>query len=172
MVKKVVNKNNLLINLINTLKNNNLSIGGVESFTGGLFSSTLTNVSGVSKVFKGSIISYSEKIKEEVVGVKRETIEKHTVVSSEVAEEMAFYGSQLLKTDITVSFTGNAGPTVCEGDKPVGLFYISIYFKNIFNTYEFLLNVDRNELRETAVYIAFEKILEILEKNNFFVYQY
>lgn len=160
----MINKD-LLIQVIEKLKNKNLTIGAVESFTGGLFSSTLTSISGVSKIFKGSIVSYSTLIKENVVGVKHETIEKETVVSSLVAEEMALQGSKILDTDITVSFTGNAGPTVCEGDKEVGLIYISIYFEKNFYTEEYRLNIDRNAIRETAVNIALKNILKILEKN-------
>ena len=160
----MINKD-LLIQVIEELKNKNLTLGAVESFTGGLFSSTLTSISGVSKIFKGSIVSYSTLIKENVVGVKHETIEKETVVSSLVAEEMALQGSKILDTDITVSFTGNAGPTVCEGDKEVGLIYISIYFEKNFYTEEYRLNIDRNAIRETAVNIALKNILKILEKN-------
>lgn len=159
------NKN--LITLINTLKKHKISIGSVESFTGGLFAATLTSVSGVSEVFRGSIVSYNEDIKEKVVGVKKSTIKKYTVVSSAVAEDMATEGAKVLGTDLTVSFTGNAGPSVCEGDKEVGLFYISIYFQSIVYTVEKRLNLDRNELREEAVNIAIKIILEILEKNNF-----
>ena len=152
----------LLIEVIELLKEKNISIGAVESFTGGLFSSTLTSISGVSKIFKGSIVSYSTLIKENVVGVKHETIEKETVVSSSVAEEMALKGSEILTTDLTVSFTGNAGPSVCEGDKPVGLIYISIFFEKNFYTSEYRLNIDRNAIRETAINLALEKILKIL----------
>ena len=157
----MINKE-LLVEVINLLKEKNISIGAVESFTGGLFSSCLTSVSGVSQVFKGSIVSYSSKIKENVVGVNEETIEKYTVVSNEVAEEMAQKGSEILSTDLTVSFTGNAGPSVCEGEKPVGLIYISIFFEKNFYTSEYRLNIDRNAIRETAVNLALEKILKIL----------
>jgi PncC family amidohydrolase len=157
----VINKE-LLIQVIEEIKKLNLTIGAVESFTGGLFSSSLTSVNGVSSIFKGSIVSYSSAIKEKVVGVNHETIEKETVVSKEVAEEMALQGSKILETDITVSFTGNAGPTVCEGEKPVGLIYISIYFQKNFYTYECRLNADRNAIRETAVDFALKNILKIL----------
>ena len=157
----MINKE-LLIQVIEEIKKQNLTIGAVESFTVGLFSSTLTSINGVSKIFKGSIVSYSTLIKENVVGVSHETIEKETVVSKEVAEEMALQGSKLLDTDITVSFTGNAGPTVCEGDKPVGLIYISIYFRKNFLTEEFCLNLDRNGIRETAINLALKNILKFL----------
>ena len=152
----------LLIKVIDILKEQNLTIGAVESFTGGLFSSTLTSVSGVSRVFKGSIVSYATSVKENLVGVNKTTIENETVVSSQVAEEMAICGSKKLDTDITVSFTGNAGPTVCEGDKPVGLIYISIYFRKKFYTYEYSLNLDRNALREEAINLVLKNILKIL----------
>ena len=75
---------------------------------------------------------------------------------------MALKGSEILTTDLTVSFTGNAGPSVCEGDKPVGLIYISIFFEKNFYTSEYRLNIDRNAIRETAINLALEKILKIL----------
>ena len=100
-----------MIELVELLKAKHLTIGSIESMTGGLFASSITSVPGASKVFKGSVVSYSPLIKENVVGVKKETIETFGVVSKEVAYEMASKGKKLLDVDICVSITGNAGPT-------------------------------------------------------------
>lgn len=149
--------------VVELLKEHNLTICSIESLTGGLFASTITNVSGVSKVFKGSVVSYSTEIKKEVVGVKEETIKKYGVVSKECALEMAKYGKKLLKSDVSISFTGNAGPDAMEG-KEVGLVYISLVVNSDEEVFEFKLEGDRNEIRKKCVESAFVKILEKLNR--------
>lgn len=137
--------------LYNALLEKKLTLGSVESMTAGLFASEFTNVPGASKVFKGSIVSYSCLVKENVVGVKKETIEKFGVVSEEVAIEMAEKGRKLLDVDVCVSVTGNAGPTAEPGDKPVGCFYIAVATKN--GTFVECKNLTgkRNDIRNGAV---------------------
>lgn len=151
--------------VFNKLKEKSLTISSIESFTGGLYASTFTSIPGVSSVFKGSVVTYWTEVKENLVGVNKEIIDKYTVVSSEVAYEMSEKGNLLLNSDITISFTGNAGPTVCKGDKPVGLFYIGITYKKKTETYEFYLkDLSRQELREKALDLANELLIKILEK--------
>lgn len=155
----------LFNNVFNRLKEKNLTISSIESFTGGLYSSTFTSIPGVSSVFKGAIVTYWTEIKEDVLLISKDIIDKYTVVSGEVAYEMAEKGNKILKSDITISFTGNAGPSVCDGDKPVGLFYIGINYLNKINTYEFYLkDKSRQEIREQALNLANKILLEILEK--------
>src|SRR5574344_1623344 len=96
------------------------SLGSVESLTGGLFSASICSIPGASRVYKGSIISYANEVKENLAHVKSETIEKYGVVSKEVAEEMALGGLEALNVSVCVSFTGNAGPTAEPGEAPVG----------------------------------------------------
>ena len=157
-------KNNDLIirKFLNIVKEKGITYGSVESFTGGLFASTITSIPGVSSNYIGSVVSYNSRIKVDIIGVNKETIDRYTVVSKEVAEEMALGGKMKLNVDLCVSFTGNAGPSVCEGDKSVGLFYIGIAYKNNLTSYEFHLNKERNALREEAIYLALEKIIEII----------
>ncbi|MEG0034234.1 MAG: CinA family protein [Bacilli bacterium] len=154
--------NSELTKFLTLVSKYDLTFGSVESFTGGLFASTITARAGVSKYYLGSIVSYSEIIKEKVVGVSSLTIEKYTVVSKEVAEEMAKEGARTLGVDLCVSFTGNAGPGICPGDKSVGLFYISIFYQNKIHTFEFKSNGKRNYIRKKAVNYALIKINEIL----------
>lgn len=158
MIKKYIKK------LFNLLDKNNLKISSVESFTGGLFASLITSVPGSSKYFMGSIVSYNTIIKEELVKVDSNIIKEKTVVSKEVADEMALKGKNLLKSDICVSFTGNAGPTVCEGDKEVGLTFVSIAYKDKLYSFKFLLKFSRNKIRYYCVKQAILKLIEILEK--------
>jgi nicotinamide-nucleotide amidase len=108
------------------LKKYKLTLGVVESATGGLISHFITNVPGSSDYYQGSITSYSNEIKMKIVGVKGETLEKYGAVSSQVAQEMAEGGRKALGVDICIADTGIAGPTGATPGKPVGLFYIGL----------------------------------------------
>ena len=115
--------------IVSKLIEKNIRIGSAESLTGGLFSSTITSIPGVSKIFKGSIVSYSTLIKESVLKIDRETIDKYGVISHEIAEKMCRNAKEILDVDMALSFTGNAGPDAMEG-KPVGEVYIGIKIKD------------------------------------------
>ena len=108
------------------LRHQGLTLGVVESATGGLISHRITDVSGSSDYYKGSITAYSNEIKIRVVGVRKDTIEKHGAVSHQVAEEMAAGGRKALNVDICLADTGIAGPIGGTPEKPVGLFYIGL----------------------------------------------
>ncbi len=108
------------------LRRKGLTLGVVESATGGLISHMITNVPGSSDYYKGSVTAYSNEIKVRVVGVKAESIEKYGAVSSQVAEEMAQGGRKVLAVDICLADTGIAGPGGATPGKPVGLFYIGL----------------------------------------------
>ena len=141
------------------LEQKGLTFGSIESMTGGLFATTITNVSGASKVYKGSIITYTSEEKINIVGVNKETIDKETVVSSKVAQEMAMNGQKLLNVDICLSITGNAVPTVEKGNKQVGEAYIGICFKGVTAVASFLFKGDRNQIRASAC----KQMIDILE---------
>lgn len=113
----------------NVLMEKNLTIAAAESLTGGLFSEQLTSFPNVSKIFQGSVISYSNFVKEKVLQVSAETIEKFGVVSEQCAIEMAEGVKRLCETQIGISFTGVAGPTMQEG-KEVGTVFIGISILN------------------------------------------
>ena len=103
--------NDLAKDVLESFVKKGWSLGSVESLTGGLFSSTICSIPGASRVYKGSIISYANEVKENLAHVKDETIRTYGVVSKEVAEEMALGGLEALNVNVAVSFTGNAGPT-------------------------------------------------------------
>lgn len=117
------------------------TIGSVESFTGGMFAAEITATPGASNYFKGSIVTYSNDIKEKL-GVDT----SNGVINKEVAREMALKGKEYLGVDVCVAFTGNAGPTAMEG-KPIGLVYIAINEQ----VYELNLKGDRNSIRRQAI---------------------
>ena len=132
-------------------KQKGLTLGSVESMTGGLFAAKFTEIPGVSAVFKGSLVTYSVEEKVNVLGVKKETIEKFGVVSEEVAKEMAELGRKKLNVDVCVSVTGNAGPTAEPGGKPVGCFYVGVASKESTVVKAFEKKAKRNEVRNGAV---------------------
>ena len=108
------------------LRQKGLTLGVVESATGGLISHLITNVPGSSDYYKGSVTAYSNEVKIKVVGVKEDTINKYGAVSPQVAEEMAQGGRKLLAADICLADTGIAGPSGATPEKPLGLFYIGL----------------------------------------------
>ena len=137
--------------LLEAFKEKGLTLGSVESMTGGLFSAKFTEIPGSSAVFKGGIVTYSAEEKINIVGVKKETIEKFGVVSEEVAKEMAELGRKLLNVDVCVSVTGNAGPTCEPGGKPVGCYYVAVATKSDVVVKGVLKTQKRNKVRNSAV---------------------
>lgn len=143
---------------------NNLSISSAESLTGGLFGAKLCEVSGISKVYKGSLVTYQDKVKIELLNVKEETINQYGAISLECAYEMVKNVQSIFKTDISISFTGNAGPNGSEG-KPVGLVYVGIYFLGEIEILELNLKGTREEIRNECLNMVSKKILKKINKN-------
>lgn len=136
------------------LKKHKLTLGAVESATGGLISHLVTYVPGSSEYFRGSIISYSNEIKTGLVGVKQGTLEKYGAVSAQVGTEMAESGRKALGVDICISDTGIAGPTGATLGKPIGLFYIGLSHKNGSFNRKYLFKGDRESNKEEAAIAA------------------
>lgn len=111
---------------VGLLRDKKLKIGFAESCTGGLLSSYFTQMSGVSDVFDGSVVSYANSVKEDVLGVKRETLIQYGAVSKECAAEMVAGALKVLKTDVAIAITGIAGPNGGTEAKPVGTVYIAV----------------------------------------------
>ena len=137
--------------LLKKLSEKSLTLGSVESMSGGLFAARFTDVPGASKVFKGAVVSYSPLIKENVVHVKKGTIDKYSVVSSQVAEEMARNGQKLLNVDVLISITGNAGPTCEPGEEKVGSVYLGLMIKDKYFGKHLALSGSRDEIRIKSV---------------------
>ena len=136
---------------------NNLTLGSCESFTGGLFASTITSISGASKFYKGSFITYATEEKNKLLQIPNETIEQFGVVSKEIAFHMANNARHLLGVDVCVSFTGNAGPEAME-NKPVGEVHIGIVSAEKAEIYSLNLKGTREEIRQQAVEFALQKL--------------
>lgn len=116
--------------VVELLREKNLKIATAESCTGGFIAKRITNVSGSSEVFECGIVSYSNRIKHEILGVSAEDLKKYGAVSETVARQMAEGAVKLSGADIAVSVTGIAGPNGDGSDKPVGLSYIGLADKN------------------------------------------
>lgn len=136
--------------VVKCLKEKSLTIGSCESLTAGLFTSTIAEVSGASAVLKGGIVTYWTECKTDIVHVDPSIVEKYGVISGECAKEMAEKARVLLKVDICVSFTGNAGPDAMEG-KPAGLVYCAIASADKTKVYEYHFELERNTLRKAVV---------------------
>lgn len=136
-----------------------LTLGSVESFTGGLFASTVTKVPGASNFFKGSIITYATEEKERLLGISHEDVEKYGVVSKQIAEQMAVYGRDVLDVDVCISFTGNAGPSAME-NKRVGEIYIGLAKDEKVEVFPFFLEGNRQQIQEQAVQEALKILLK------------
>lgn len=153
--------NKLCFEVVELLKANNLTLSSCESITGGLFSYKVTSVSGVSKVFKGALCAYQNEIKKSILGISSSLIDEFGVVSSQIAREMSRKTKEILKSDLSISFTGNAGPMALEG-KEVGLVYISLSYDDKDETFEFHLSGDREQIRNNAVIEGFKIIKDKL----------
>lgn len=140
---------------------NNLSIASIESFTVGSFANLIGSIPGISKVYRGSMVTYQTEMKHQLLNIPQKVIDDYGVVSQEIAYLMAKNGSDIFNSDICLSFTGNSGPLPMEG-KPVGLCYLGICFKK--NIYVFTLNLKgtREEIKNQALIEACIKLKEIL----------
>ena len=136
--------------LVNLLKDNNLKISFAESCTAGLITSKIGEISGASEVLGESYVTYSNEAKNKLLGVNNEILEKFGAVSSQTAIEMAKGVKFQSGADIGVSVTGIAGPTGETAEKPLGLTYIGICYKDIIKSYKFIFKGNRNKNRELA----------------------
>lgn len=116
--------------VVELLREKKFKVATAESCTGGFIAKRITNVSGSSEVFECGIVSYSNRIKNEVLGVSADDLEKYGAVSETVARQMAEGALKVSGADIAVSVTGIAGPNGDGSDKPVGLSYIGLADKN------------------------------------------
>jgi len=137
--------------LVELLKVSGLTCATAESCTGGGVGSAITAVPGSSAVFAGGVISYSNDVKREVLGVKPETLASVGAVSSETAAQMADGVRRLLKTDLAVSLTGIAGPDGGSAEKPVGLVWFGLATPEGVRTEKVIFSGDRARVREQAV---------------------
>lgn len=124
-----------------------LTLAVAESCTGGLMTHRLTNISGSSNFLEQSIVSYSNRSKEEVLGVSSKTLRDYGAVSSQTAKEMAEGIRKMARTDLGFSITGIAGPTGGTSEKPVGLVHMALSDKTSTRVFPFQFHGDRTSIK-------------------------
>ena len=150
--------------IVGLLKRKKLKISIAESCTGGLLSSTITSVSGSSKVFTLGLVAYSNQSKIKVLKVPKNIIRKYGSVSEPVCLAMVKNLSKISKTNISVSITGIAGPSGGTKIKPVGLVYVGIKKNNKISVKKYLFkNKGRSYIQRSAVNKCLELILNALK---------
>ena len=112
--------------VISLLSEKGLTLTAAESCTGGLIAKRLTDVSGASAVFHGSLVTYSNRLKEKWLGVQAETLQTYGAVSAQTAREMALGARKAADADLAVAVSGIAGPNSDDTNKPVGLVFIAL----------------------------------------------
>ena len=130
-----------------------------ESLTGGGIGAELTSVSGSSAVYKGGIISYTNAVKNRILGVPMDMLERYGAVSQPVAGAMAEGARRILEADIAVSVTGLAGPGGDEYGNPVGTVFIGYSDASVTEVKQFLFTGDRESIRKQTANEALKLIL-------------
>ena len=141
------------------------TISTAESCTGGKIAQRITSVSGASNYFRGSVVSYATDTKISVLSVSKETIDNFTVVSAEVAKEMAIGVQKLMKTDYALATTGNAGPSKGGADATLGTVFIALATPNEIFVEEFNFGQPREKVIDRTVNKAFEMLQKEILKN-------
>lgn len=140
--------------VVDLLQANDLTITCAESCTGGLLSARLINVPGISDYYKYGVVTYSNKAKRRILGVKKTTLQKHGAVSREVAEDMARGAALFTKADVALAVTGIAGPDGGTKEKPVGTVWIACYVKGKVTSKKYYFLGNRSKVRESSVSAA------------------
>lgn len=191
LTREVIEKQ--VLQIIQELLKQNQCVGFAESCTGGALSAALAAVSGVSQVFKGSVIAYANEIKIDILGVPKESLLEHGAVSAEVAREMSKGAQRILKVDWAISITGIAGPNGGSEAKPVGTVFISVAGPNAekrsgasevsesqklrienvggqnlipVRVEKYLFSGNREEIQKASVHQALTLLLEEMKKTN------
>jgi nicotinamide-nucleotide amidase len=142
----------------NILRKRNMTIAVAESCTGGLISSRITDSSGSSDYFTMGVVAYSNRTKENILGVSPRLLKKYGAVSKQVALEMAKGVRLLANADIGIGVTGIAGPSGGTKSKPVGLVYIAIFTNKKRIVKKFQLKGSRKDIKLQASQAALDLI--------------
>ncbi len=159
IIKGFEDENSLEEQLVKLFTKKKKKIAIAESLTGGKIASRLVEVPGASAVFLGSMVCYDTKVKQKVLGVNASTIEKFSVVSEEVAKEMAANVRTLLNSDIGIATTGNAGPTKGDSDASIGTVCIGISDSDSTFAVSYQMGNHRERITEKTVNKALELLL-------------
>ena len=167
-------KEEILKEIKEILIKNNLSLSSAESCTGGLISSYLTDIDGASKFIFQNFVTYSNEAKTKFLGVKKETLDSFGAVSKETAYEMS--KGLLEYTDCSIATTGILGPTGGTKEKPIGLVYISLGYKDKIEIIKYISKKadtnNRLEIKKDIVEYALSSFLNFIKNTTLWIFVY
>lgn len=150
--------------VVDMLKSSGKTVATAESCTGGLLAERITQIAGSSEVFDGGVVTYANRIKEQLISVRSETLEKYGAVSEETAREMAEGVRKLIGASIGIGITGIAGPGGGTAEKPVGLIYVACSDNSGTSVRKLKLAGNRELNRKLSTNNALSMIIEALKK--------
>lgn len=152
--------------LIFKLKDKKLTVAFAESCTAGSLAAAMSEATGTTDVFLGSMVTYSELAKNKVLGVKTETLKLYTAESQQTTNEMVMGLHKLLKADVCVAVTGLYGSGGSENpEKPVGTVFVSLYFKERVEEYREVFKGDAKKMRDQTLDFIFTKLEETADRH-------
>lgn len=160
------NNNSLSEQLGGLLRSKGLLMGTAESCTGGRIANMVTLVAGSSDYFLGGVVSYSNEVKHNVLGVSEDSLRLHGAVSREVVEQMAQGAIRTLGCDCSVATSGVAGPDGGSPEKPVGTVWIAAALKEQVVSHCYHFGTVRAENIQSAADTALTMLLELLQKSD------
>ena len=160
------NNNSLSEQLGGLLRSKGLLMGTAESCTGGRIANMVTLVAGSSDYFVGGVVSYSNEVKHNVLGVSEDSLHLHGAVSREVVEQMAQGAIRTLGCDCSVATSGVAGPGGGSPEKPVGTVWIAAALKEQVVSHCYHFGTVRAENIQSAADTALTMLLELLQKSD------
>ena len=152
--------------LLHELRRRNLTFAAAESCTGGLIAKRITDLSGASAVFRGGVVSYTNEVKRDVLGVPQELLDQYGAVSGPVAKAMAEGARRITDADLAISVTGVAGPDRDDWNNEVGTVFIGLADGSGTSYTEFHFEGDRAAIRSLAASAAFLSLLQAVKKND------
>jgi len=150
-------------NIIGALRERGQTIAFAESCTGGQIAAEFTAVPGVSAVLDGAVVSYANRIKEQWLGVRSETLARYGAVSAECVDEMLGGILSMAQADCAIAVSGIAGPDGGTPDKPVGTVYIGIHTPRSRAVYHNVFDGNRAAVQRQSVAFAIQKLAEALK---------
>lgn len=151
--------------IVGLLQEKKVTLATAESCTGGMLASRIIDVPGVSEVFKAGFVTYANEAKQNLLGVKEDTLAQFGAVSEQTAREMVLGAIKAAKADMAVATTGIAGPGGGTKEKPVGLVYIACGSADDIIVERCLFNGSRKEIRQASVEHALGMLYkEIMKK--------
>ena len=152
--------------VLDLCRERSLTLATAESCTGGMVAERLTGVAGASDVFVGSVVAYSNEVKQRELGVTGELLEQQGAVSAETAAAMAAGARERLGADVAIAVTGIAGPGGGSDDKPVGLVYLHVEGPDGGRSADFLFGSDRESIRRRATMTALHLTRRLLSQSR------